>query len=90
MRDVSYPFPGTPLKGLQVLGLLETRGLRFGRVYFLDANSDILPAARKEDTILSHFVRESLGLATYKTRERISRYYFDALLSGADEAHVFY
>jgi ATP-dependent helicase/nuclease subunit B len=90
MQGVSYPFPGTPLKGLQVLGLLETRGLRFDRVYFLDANADILPSARKEDTLLSHFVREGLGLPTYKTREKLSRYYFSALLSGAREAHIFY
>ena len=86
----SYPFPGTPLTGLQVLGFLETRCLRFKRVYFLDANADILPSSRKEDTILSHFVREGLGLSTYKTRERLSRYYFTALLAGAAEAHIFY
>ncbi|HOW88877.1 MAG TPA: PD-(D/E)XK nuclease family protein [Elusimicrobiales bacterium] len=90
MRDASYPFPGTPLKGLQVLGLLETRGLRFDRVYFLDANADVLPAVRKEDSVLSHFVREGLGLSTYRTRERISRYYFSVLLGGASEAHIFY
>ncbi|HNW44980.1 MAG TPA: PD-(D/E)XK nuclease family protein [Elusimicrobiales bacterium] len=90
IQGAGYPFPGTPLKGLQVLGALETRGLRFRRVYFLDANADLLPAARKEDTILSHFVRAGLGLSTYKTRERLSRYYFNALISGADEAHIFY
>ena len=90
MQGAAYPFPGTPLKGLQVLGPLETRGLKFRRVFFLDANADVLPAARKEDTVLNHFVRESLGLATYKTRERLSRYYFHALLAGAAEAHLFY
>jgi len=90
IQGAAYPFPGTPLKGLQVLGFLETRGLKFDRVYFLDANADILPAARKEDTILSHFVRESLGLSTYKTRERLARYYFNSLFSGAKEAHIFY
>jgi len=90
IQGANYPFPGTPLKGLQVLGFLETRGLRFDRVYFLDANADILPSARKEDTVLSHFVREGLGLSTYKTRERLSRYYFTALLAGAKEAHLFY
>ena len=90
IQGANYPFPGTPLKGLQVLGSLETRGLKFKRVYFLDANADVLPSARKEDSILSHFVREGLGLSTYKTRERLSRYYFTALLNGAEEAHIFY
>lgn len=90
IQGVNYPFPGTPLKGLQVLGFLETRNLKFDRVYFLDANSDILPSSRKEDTLLSHFVREALGLSTYKTREGLARYYFSVLVSGAREAHVFY
>ncbi len=90
IQGANYPFPGTPLKGLQVLGFLETRNLRFDRVYFMDANSDILPSSRKEDTILSHFVRESLGLATYKTREQLARYYFSVLVAGAKEAHIFY
>jgi len=90
IRGADYPFPGTPLKGLQVLGFLETRNLKFDRVYFLDANADILPSSRKEDTILPHFVRESLGLATYKTREQLARYYFNVLISGAKEAHIFY
>lgn len=90
LQGADYPFPGTPLKGLQVLGFLETRCLRFKRVYFLDANADILPSSRKEDTVLSHFVREGLGLSTYKTRERLSRYYFSTLLAGAAEAHIFY
>ena len=90
IQGASCPFPGTPVKGLQVLGFLETRNLKFDRVYFLDANSDILPSSRKEDTILPHFVRESLGLSTYKTREQLARYYFTALVSGAKEAHIFY
>jgi CRISPR/Cas system-associated exonuclease Cas4 (RecB family) len=90
LAGASYPFPGTPLRGLQVLGLLETRGLRFDRVFFLDANADVLPAARKEDTLLPHFVREGLGLSTCRTRERLARYHFSALVSGAREAHIFY
>lgn len=90
LSGAGYPFPGTPLGGLQVLGFLETRGLKFDRVFFLDANADILPAARKEDTVLSHFVREGLGLSTYKSRERLARYHFDALTAGAREVHLFY
>ncbi len=90
IKSINYPFPGTPLKGTQVLGFLETRNLKFDNVYFLDANADILPASKKEDTVLSHFIRENLGLSTYKTREKISKYYFNVLISNAKEAHIFY
>ncbi|MCK4936939.1 MAG: hypothetical protein KAR84_08810, partial [Elusimicrobiales bacterium] len=64
INNINYPFPGTPLKGTQVLGFLETRNLKFDNVYFMDANADILPASKKEDTVLSHFIRENLGLST--------------------------
>ena len=39
----NVPFTGTPLRGLQVLGLLETRSLQFDDVYFLNANDNVLP-----------------------------------------------
>ncbi|MBU2529918.1 MAG: PD-(D/E)XK nuclease family protein [Elusimicrobia bacterium] len=90
MNSINYPFHGTPLKGLQVLGFLETRNLKFDNVYFLDANADIMPASKKEDTVLSHFIRENLGLSTYKSREKISKYYFNVLIGNAKEAHIFY
>ncbi|HAF96678.1 MAG: hypothetical protein A2X34_07945 [Elusimicrobia bacterium GWC2_51_8] len=90
IKSSAYPFPGTPLSGLQVLGALETRNLKFDRVYFLDANADILPGSKKEDTILSHFIRRGLGLPTCKTRESVAKYYFNLLISQAKEAYIFY
>jgi len=42
------PFEGTPVKGLQVLGFLETRNLRFDRVFILDANEEVLRTQKKK------------------------------------------
>ncbi|OGL45157.1 MAG: hypothetical protein A2W05_03180 [Candidatus Schekmanbacteria bacterium RBG_16_38_10] len=90
IRQIHYPFTGTPVKGLQVLGFLETRNLKFERVYFLDVNEGIIPATRKEDTILPYIVRKTLELPTHEEREKISSYYFETLIDGAKEAHIFY
>ncbi|MBF0519673.1 MAG: PD-(D/E)XK nuclease family protein [Nitrospirae bacterium] len=84
------PFEGTPLRDLQVLGLLETRNIKFDRVIFLDANEEVVPMAKKEDTLLPHKLRIMLNLPTYEDRERLSLYYFDSLLKGAKEAHIFF
>jgi CRISPR/Cas system-associated exonuclease Cas4 (RecB family) len=84
------PFIGTPLKGLQVLGFLETRNLKFDKVFVLDANEDILPDTGKEETLLPFKVREILGLPTYRDRDKLTAYYFDSLLNGAREAHLFF
>ncbi len=65
------PFEGTPVKGLQVLGFLETRNLRFDRVFILDANEEVLPDTKKEDTLLPFRAREILGLPTYQDRDAL-------------------
>jgi CRISPR/Cas system-associated exonuclease Cas4 (RecB family) len=84
------PFAGTPLKGVQVLGLLETRNLKFENVFFLDANEGILPDTTREDSFLPFKARQMLGLPTYLDREEIMFYTFDTLIRGAKESHLFY
>jgi ATP-dependent helicase/nuclease subunit B len=84
------PFDGTPLNGLQVLGLLETRNLKFDRVFVLDANEDVISGIRKEDSLFPHSVRQELGLPDYRDRTDLTAYYLDVLLKGATEAHLFY
>lgn len=83
------PFPGTPLRGLQVLGLLETRNLSFERVFILDASDDVVPG-RVPDMMLPQAAREKLGLETAHDREKLIEYYLHLLLSGANEVHFFY
>ncbi len=84
------PFGGTPLKGVQVLGFLETRNLKFDRVIFLDVNEGILPDTTREDTFLPFKARQILGLPTYLDREEIMFYTFETLIRGAKEVHLFY
>jgi CRISPR/Cas system-associated exonuclease Cas4 (RecB family) len=84
------PFEGTPLKGAQVLGFLETRSLRFDRVYILDTNEDVIPDTKKEDTLLPFKVRQILGMSTYLDRDALAAYYFRTLVEGSREAHIFF
>jgi ATP-dependent helicase/nuclease subunit B len=84
------PFEGTPLRGIQVLGLLETRNLKFNRVFILDANEDVISGVHKEDSLLPQSIRRELGLPDYRRRAELTAYYLDVLMSGAAEAHLFY
>ncbi len=90
IKSCKVPFKGTPLRGLQILGTLETRNLHFKQVFYLDVNEGIIPDVKKEDTILSDTLREYLGLSTAGDRENITRYYFFNLIRGADEVYLFY
>ncbi|MDD8025886.1 MAG: PD-(D/E)XK nuclease family protein [Acidobacteriota bacterium] len=86
----TVPFEGTPLRGLQVLGFWETRGLPFRDVSILDLNEDVLPASRRVDSLLPYAARRALGLPTYKDAERRAGYCLDALRRGADHVRIFY
>lgn len=86
----NVPFPGTPLRGLQVLGLLETRSLQFDDVYFLNANDTMLPGGIGTDMLLPQQLREKLGLETRREKDTLSEYYFHLLIRGAKRVHLFY
>ncbi|MDI6739558.1 MAG: PD-(D/E)XK nuclease family protein, partial [Candidatus Edwardsbacteria bacterium] len=86
----TVPFDGTPLKRLQVLGFLETRNIRFDAVHILDCNEGVLPRGRKPDSILPQAVRKELGLPSPRQGDDIVRYYFENLIAGASEAHLYY
>jgi len=83
-------YPGTPLKGLQVLGFLETRNLRFDEVFILDVNEGVLPPRRAAETLLPAALRSELGLPGPERAEQIIRYHFHTLIAGARRAHIFY
>ena len=90
LKSINHPFIGTPVKGLQVLGFLETRNIKFKRVFFLDANEGVLPHTVKENTTLPHAVRKVIHLPTVEDRERISRYYFSNLIAGSAQTDIFF
>jgi len=90
MAEATVPFPGTPLRGLQVLGFWETRCLPLEEVYMLDMNEEVIPATAKVDSILPYAVRKAFGLPTYEELERRVDYYFDILTRRAKKVTFFF
>lgn len=86
----TVPFSGTPLRGLQVVGFWEARGLPFADVSVLDVNEDVVPSFARADSLLSPAARVKLGLPTYRDRERRMAYALDSLLRGAKRARLFF
>jgi hypothetical protein len=87
---VRVRFPGTPLRGLQVLGFWETRCLKFEEVYLLDMNDDVLPGTSKVDSLLPSTLRRALGLPDYEGFEKRIEYYLSLLVAGAKKVHFFF
>jgi ATP-dependent helicase/nuclease subunit B len=90
VEDVVVPFHGTPLKGVQILGWLETRNLQFKRVCILDVSDDVLPGGDSVDPLLPPRMRAALGLPGRRERERAAAHHFAVLLGGAEEVHLFF
>ncbi|MFA5392963.1 MAG: PD-(D/E)XK nuclease family protein [Candidatus Ratteibacteria bacterium] len=83
-------FSGSPLKGLQVLGLFEVRGLAFQEVIVIDANESILPRLRLSEPLIPRDVMISIGLERYGLEEEIQRYQFHSLLAPARNVYLVY
>lgn len=84
------PFDATPLVGMQVMGMLETRLLSFRRVIVLDAGEETLPGLPAGDPLLPEILRPQLGLPPLHDREQVAAYHFFRLLAGADDILLFW
>lgn len=83
-------FEPEPLAGMQVLGMLETRLLTFGRLFILDATEDKLPGASAPDPLLPEPLRQALGLPGRRERDAVAAHNFFRLLMGAREVTILY
>jgi hypothetical protein len=90
LEEERAPFEAEPLGGLQLLGLLETRLLRFERLYILDATDSKLPGGASRDPLLPDSLRPALGLPDERVRECVAAYVFHRLVNGAREATILY
>ncbi|MFC6997734.1 PD-(D/E)XK nuclease family protein [Rufibacter roseus] len=90
LQQLSIPFTGEPLQGLQVMGMLETRCLDFDNLYILSLNEGVLPAASDEPSLIPYFIRSAYGLPTTDQHDAIYAYHFYRLLQRAKKVHLFY
>lgn len=82
--------PGSPLRGLQVLGLLESRNLSFETVVMMDVNESVVPRVSRVEALIPASILGELGLRSLATEEEIQYYHFHALLAPARAAHIIY
>lgn len=83
-------FHGSPLKGLQILGLFETRSLNFENVIVLNVNEGVLPQLRIYEPLIPREVMIKLNLDRLELEEEIQRYQFMRLISSAKNVHLIY
>ena len=86
----NIPFEGEPLKGLQIMGLLESRALDFERVYILSVNEGVLPKSTRHQSLIPFAIRKAFGMNTFHDQDAMAAYYFYRLLQRSQHIHVYY
>lgn len=84
------PFTGQPLKGLQVMGLLETRSLDFENVVILSMNERVFPRKRSINSFIPNYIRRAHGMSTTEQQEAIVAFNFYRLLNRARRVTLIY
>lgn len=90
IQSVKIPFTGEPLKGLQIMGFLETRVLDFDRVILLSVNEDVLPASGNKPSFIPFNIRKAFALPTFEDQHAVSAFHFYRLLQRAEKVHLLY
>ncbi|MDR2039672.1 MAG: PD-(D/E)XK nuclease family protein [Bacteroidales bacterium] len=88
--SLKIPFSGEPLKGLQVMGMLETRVLDFEHVIILSMNEGIIPKPNPRQSFIPYNLRKGFGLTTSERYDAISAYHFYRLIQRASNIHLIY
>lgn len=89
-REEKLDFFGEPLKGLQVMGVLETRLLTFERLIITHVNEEVLPAGRSENSFIPYDLKRGFGLPTHREKDAIYAYHFYRLLQGTKHVCLLY
>jgi ATP-dependent helicase/nuclease subunit B len=90
LQGVSVPLSGDPLKGVQIMGLLETRNLNFDRVIFLGFNEGIIPKTSIGNSFIPDNVRRAYGLPVLENLDAISAYMVYRLLQRSKDINFVY
>ena len=89
-ETVTLPFYGEPLKGMQIMGILETRGLDFENLIMLSCNENLLPRGRSGNSFIPLDLKLEFGLPTYGHKDSVYAYHFYRLLQRAKNIHLLY
>ncbi len=90
MQSRRIDLQGTPLRGMQVMGVLETRSLDFDNIIILSMNENSFPRKSYMRTMIPNNLRIGYGMTTIDRQDALYTYYFYRLLSRAKQVKLVY
>ena len=73
---------------ISVMGMLESRGMKFDGVIIVDFNDNFIPARSANEMFLNSKVRQKAGLISYIERENLQRFYYESLINNAKKVAI--
>lgn len=86
----TVPFTGEPLKGLQIMGLFESRLIDFENVIILSANEDKFPPTPATQSIIPYNLRKAFGMTLPEDMEKNYAYLFYRLMQKSKNINLLY
>jgi len=90
INSESIDFQGEPLRGLQIMGLLETRLLNFENVIMLSVNEGKLPLGNSQNTYIPFDIRRFFDMHTFLENDSIYAYHFYRLIQDSKNVHLLF
>lgn len=83
-------FQGEPVKGLQIMGMLESRVLDFERIILTSVNEGVLPSGKSHNSFIPFDMKIAFGLPTYYEKDAVYSYHFFRLMQRAKDITLLY
>lgn len=90
LKTEKLSFQGEPLEGLQIMGLLESRGLDFKNVIITSVNEGFLPASGTNNSFIPLDIKLEKKIPTFFEKDAIYSYHFFRLLHRAENVYLIY
>lgn len=90
IHQKNIPFEGDPLKGLQIMGMLESRSLDFENLVILSMEDGVMPKNKMGDSLIPFVIREGFGLPSVQYQDSIDTYRFYRLIGKAKKVSLLY
>jgi RecB family exonuclease len=90
LQDHRYRVEGDPMRGVQVIGLLEARNLDFDCLILPSMNEGVFPRRSEKDMFINQAVRRAVGLPYTQERENLYYYYYIELTKSKKEIYISY
>ena len=91
LQSERVPFTGEPLRGVQIMGILETRNLDFKNVILLSMTDNNFPGSRSNDkSFIPYALRYGFKIPTVEHHEGVYAYYFYRLIQRTENLYMLY